>query len=175
MKKLYLIRDAKAEPFSRGLSDFERSLRKKGIKELKSIASYLMLRGITVDVILSSCALRAQQTTLLLSEAISFEGQKHFLEELYYPPYDEILSIIMAQDSSVTSLFVVGHDPYLSELVNNLSVESVAKIPPAGVVALEFDIDEWSELKRNKGSIEFFIFPKQFKYYMPKQIRAKLG
>jgi phosphohistidine phosphatase len=175
MKKIYLIRDAKAEDFSDGVSDFERALRKKGYKELKTIGSYLRLRGISPDIILSSCALRAQQTTTTLSEALSFDKESLFLEELYYPPYDDIISIIMAQDKEYESMFLIAHAPYITELANRLSSETIAKIPAAGVVALDFDIDEWSELELNSGSVDFFIYPKQFQYYMPRQIRAHLG
>ena len=174
MKKIYLIRDAKAENFSEGVSDFERSLRKKGYKELKTIGSYLRLRGISPDFILSSCALRAQQTATTLAESLSFDGEKLFLEELYYPPYDDIISIIMAQESSCESMFVIAHAPYITELANQLSKDTISKIPAAGVVSLEFEIDEWSELEYTKASLEFFIYPKQFKYYMPRQIRTYL-
>ncbi len=175
MKKIYLIRDAKAEDFSEGMSDFERALRKKGYKELKTIGSYLHLRGISPDIILSSCALRAQQTALELSQRVLFEGEKLFLEELYYPPYDDIISIIMAQDKEHDSMFIIAHAPYITELANKLCSENIAKIPPAGVVALEFDIGDWGELELQSGSLDFFIYPKQFKYYMPKQIRAVLA
>ena len=175
MKKIYLIRDAKAEGFSEDVSDFERALRKKGSKELKTIGSYLRLRGISPDIILSSCALRAQQTATTLSEALSFDKECLFLEELYYPPYDDVISIIMAQESECESMFLIAHAPYITELANKLSSETVAKIPSAGVLALDFAIDDWSELVLGSGSIDFFIYPKQFKYYMPKQIRTYLA
>jgi len=41
---------------------------------------------------------------------------------------------------------------------------------------LNFNIDSWNELlQMEKPKIDFFIFPKQFKYYMPKQIRDTLS
>ena len=175
MKKIYLIRDAKAEDFSEGVSDFERPLRKKGYKELKTIGSYLRLRGISPDLVLSSCALRAQQTAISLCESLSFDGEKLFLEELYYPPYDDIISIIMAQEKECSSIFLIAHAPYITDLANRLGSETIAKIPAAAVLSLAFDINEWSELELQSGSYEFFIYPKQFKYYMPRKIRAILG
>jgi len=175
MKEIYLIHHAKAEDFSEGLSDFERSLKKKAFKDIQTIGSYLALQGISPDVILSSCAMRAQETAVMLAEKLSFQGVKHFLEELYYAPYEDALNIIMAQDKSCERLFIIGHNPQLNELVNSLSKEYISKIPSMGVVSLHFDISEWSEIKSVKGNIDFFLYPKQFKYYMPRQIRTKLS
>jgi len=42
-------------------------------------------------------------------------------------------------------------------------------------LALNLDIDSWADITEACGKIEFFIQPKQFKYYMPKQIRTTLA
>jgi len=175
MKKIYFIRHAKAESFLEGVSDFERTLKKRGLKDIATIASYMALQGISPDIILSSCVMRAEQTALALAEKLDFEGKKYFLEELYYAPIQEVLGIIMAQGQSCDSIFVIGHNPQLNELVNTLSSEHINKIPTAGVVALSFAIDSWSEVEDVKGELDFFIYPKQFRYYMPKQIRTTLS
>jgi phosphohistidine phosphatase len=174
MKKIYFIRHAKAENFSEGISDFERGLRKKGIKDIETIGSYLALQEISFDLLLSSYALRAQQTAVSLAERLSFCGEQHFLEELYFSSFEEVLNIITVQDDCYESIAIVGHNPQLNELTNRLSGEFIQKIPAMGVVALEFDIQEWSEIQECKGRVDFFIYPKQFKYYMPKQIRSTL-
>jgi phosphohistidine phosphatase len=174
MKKIYFIRHAKAENFSQGVSDYERSVKKKGFKDIDTIGSYLALQGIYPDVIFSSCALCAQESTLYLAERLSFTGPKYFLEELYYAPCEDIINIIMSEDDSVDVMFIIGHNPQLNELVNSFSQEHISKIPTMGVIALEFDIDSWSELEENRGNLNFFIYPKQFKYYIPNQIRTKL-
>ena len=174
MKTLYLIKHAKSDWSVPGESDMERGITKKGLKHIKTMGSYLFLRGIKPDVILSSCALRAQETSNILAEKIDFSGPKHYLQELYLSPPELIKEIIMAQDDELSSMFIIGHNPQLSELVFMLSGEHIAKMPSLGIVAVEFDIQEWSELEEKQGTIEFFISPKQFKYYMPKQIRTTL-
>jgi phosphohistidine phosphatase len=52
--------------------------------------------------------------------------------------------------------------------------EHISKFPSLGIISIHFDIDSWNDIAKNKGEIDFFIFPKQFKYYMPKQIRSFL-
>jgi len=174
MKTLYFIRHAKTNNFDIAESDFERTLSKKGLRDITTIGSYLKLRGICPDAVLSSCALRAQQTATKLIEIIQYHGVIHYLEQLYMTQTQEIVDIISMQDDTIESMFVVGHHPYLTELVNTLSQEHISKIPSMGVVCITFDKDRWQDVVQSKGEIEFFIFPKQFQYYMPKQIRATL-
>lgn len=174
MKTIYFIRHAKAGWSVPDTSDVERSISKKGKRESRTMGSYLALRGIKPDLILSSCALRAQQTTDLLAETIGFEGKRYYLEELYLTSVEAIREIISIQDDEVERMFIVGHNPYLHELANSLMDEHISKFPSLGIIAIDFDIDSWGEIESAKGKIDFFIFPKQFKYYMPKQIRTYL-
>ena len=174
MKRVYFIRHAKAGWSVPDTSDFERSISKKGKKDINTMGSYLLLRGINPDIILSSCALRAQETSDLLAEKINYDGEKHYLEALYLSSLEAIKEIILAQDDTIESMFIVGHNPQLHELVNSLIDEHISKFPSLGIIAIDFDIDEWREIEDIKGKIDFFIFPKQFKYYMPKQIRSLL-
>ncbi|MEA1891440.1 MAG: histidine phosphatase [Campylobacterota bacterium] len=174
MKTLYLIRDAKSDWTTPDTRDFERSLTKKGKKDVKTIGSYFLLRGISPDLILSSFSLRSQETSDLLAKVIDSDAKKLYMEEFYMKPVENMKEIIMAQDNSVDKLFVIGHNPQISEIINMINDEHVNKVPSMGVVAVDFEIKEWSELENTKGKIDFFIFPKQFKYYMPKQIRASL-
>ena len=174
MKKIYFIRHAKAENFAGGVSDFERTLKERGVKDIETIGSYLALHNVSPDAILSSCATRAEQTALLLAEKLNFDGKIEFLNELYFSSNEQAIEIIMAQNEDCESIFFIGHNPQVNELVNMLSSEYISKVPTAGVVALDFEIDSWSQIEDSKGKIEFFIYPKQFRYYMPKQIRTTL-
>ena len=68
MKTLYLIKHAKSDWSVPGESDMERDITNKGLKHINTMGSYLSLRGIHPDAILSSCALRAQETSNILAE-----------------------------------------------------------------------------------------------------------
>ena len=175
MKTLYLIKHAKSNWDIPGTRDFERPISKKGAKDVNTIGSYLKLKNIVPDIVLSSCSLRAQESADLLAKKIGFKGKKYYLEELYMTPAEDMKEIIMAQDDDINSIFIVAHNPQLSEIINIISDEHFSKIPSMGVVALNFDIKEWEEIETVKGEVDFFIFPKQFKYYMPKQIRSTLA
>ena len=133
-----------------------------------------MLRGIVPDLILSSSALRAQETADGLAAKVGFEGSLLYLSELYYTPPETIMEMVMLQDDELRTIFIVGHNPQITGLANMLTEEHVSKIPTMGVVAMTFDTEHWQALEAQKGVIDFFIFPEQFEYYMPNQIRALL-
>jgi len=174
MKTLYLIRHAKSDWSIPGESDMERGLRKKAHKEIASMGDYLTSRDISPDLMLSSCALRAQETSNILAKKINFLGPKHYLEDLYSSSPELIKEIIMAQDDAYSKIFMVGHNHQLRELIFMLSGEHIKKIPSLGMAAIEFDIQSWEELEKRQGKLDFFITPKKFTYYMPKQAEGLL-
>lgn len=174
MKTLYLIKHGKSSWTLPDTRDIERPLSKSGVKDVETMSSYLKLKKIKACIFLSSCALRAQDTTDILAQKLKFEGKRVYLQELYMTPAENAKDILMAQSDDVDTIFLVGHNPQISELVNMLSDEHVNKIPSMGIVELKFDIDMWDDLENAKGSIESFIIPKQFQYYMPRKMRKVL-
>ncbi len=175
IKRLYLIRHAKSDWSDGELRDFERGLSGKGEKQIETMGSYLALRKIRPDIILSSAALRAQLTADGLGEKVGYRGVYRYMDELYLTPVELILNVLSLQEPEYDSIFLVGHNPALSELANVLQPENFTKFPTLGILAIDLPIDSWSEITEcRNGRIDFFIFPKQFRYYMPKQIRATL-
>ena len=138
------------------------------------MGSYLKLRGILPDLLIASCSLRTQETADGLADKLEYDGTRNYLQELYLTSPETLKETLMMQEDNTNSILVVSHNPQVTELANMLTEEHLSKIPTLGVVAIDFDIDAWSELEDAKGEIDFFIFPKQFKYYMPQQIRAVL-
>ena len=138
------------------------------------MGSYLKLRGILPDLVIASCSLRTQETADKLADKLEFEGPRYYLKELYLTQPETLKETLMMQEKHFDSILVVSHNPQVTELANMLTEEHISKIPTVGVVAINFDIKKWSQLEEAQGEIDFFIYPKQFKYYMPKQIRSTL-
>jgi phosphohistidine phosphatase len=169
-----LIRHAKSSWKDIDASDFERGLTKKGRKHIETIGSYLKLRGVLPDHILSSCAVRTQETADLLAKKLEYDGQTEYLQELYFTDTETLKEILLMQDDTFDTVFVIGHNPQITDMANMLIDEHISKIPTMGVVAINFETDSWNELIHTEGKLDFFIYPKQFQYYVPKQIRAIL-
>ncbi len=175
MKTLYLIRHAKSDWSDGSLSDFERGLKKRGHKDLDTISSYMSIQQLKPDLIISSLALRAQTTADQLAKKIEYEGRIHYMEELYNSRPEILLNVLTLQDDNDETIFLIGHNPELTEFSNYLIKDNFSKLPTLGVLALNLNIDSWSDITENCGEIDFFIQPKQFKYYMPKQIRTTIS
>ena len=126
------------------------------------------------DYIISSAALRAQITTEQLASKLRYRNEIKYMEELYLTKLEMILNVLSLEDDKNNSIFLIGHNPYLFELANLLQDENISKFPTMGVMKINLDINSWKEITQAKGKIDFFIFPKQFKYYIPKNIREKL-
>jgi len=169
-----LIRHAESDWSDGSLSDFERGLKKRGHKDLDTISSYMSLQQLKPDLILSSMALRAQTTADILAEKIEYKGKIHYMQELYNSRPETLMNVLTLQDDSYNNIFLIGHNPEITEFANFLIEENFAKMPTLGVLAINLEIDAWSDIREKCGSVEFFIQPKQFQYYMPKQIRTTL-
>jgi len=134
------------------------------------------LRNIKPDMILSSAALRAQLTADGLAEKLGYTETIQYMDELYLTTPEMHINVLSLQEDAYDSIMLVGHNPALSELANILQHENFGKFPTLGVLSITLDIEFWEEIKEScHGTIDFFIFPKQFKYYMPGQIRSTLG
>lgn len=135
----------------------------------------MSLQQLKPDLMLSSLSLRAQTTADQLGKKIGYDGRIHYMEELYNSRPETIMNILTLQDDSYETIFVVGHNPELTEFANFLVEDNFPKLPTLGVLAINLNINTWSDITEKCGEIDFFIQPKQFKYYMPKQIRTTLA
>jgi len=135
----------------------------------------LAIQRIKPDLILSSSSLRTQNTVNILIENIKFNEKVHYMSELYMVRPEVVMDTLSLQDDRYNDIFLVGHNPSLSEIINHLVEDKFQKLPTMGVVAIKLDIGSWSEIKDTQGILDFFISPKQFKYFVPKQIRTTLN
>jgi phosphohistidine phosphatase len=109
---LYVIRHAIAEDAAPGQDDASRQLTTEGEKQLKKVVRGIRRLDIAFDRILTSPWLRAARTAELLKPLC---GEPPIETELLcQPPRSELLAQIaeLGEDTAV-----VGHEPWLSELV----------------------------------------------------------
>ena len=162
MKKLYLIRHAKSDWSDPGKDDFDRGLNKRGKRSIPLMAKALKEKRIMPDLILSSSAKRAKKTAKGLAKALGYKGEIIFNEALYFTEPEEMIEMIRNVDDRYKSIFLVGHNPEITELSNMLTEVYIDNIPTLGIVSLAFNIEKWNEIGRGKGKMETFIFPKMF-------------
>jgi phosphohistidine phosphatase len=162
MKTLHLLRHAKSSWDSPGLADRERGLNKRGQRDAPRMGEALARRMAAMPVAVSP-ARRAQRTLAGLCAAWpALADLSHRTEEdLYTFAAEDILGWLRLQDDVHAALFVIGHNPALTDLANWLAGEPwLANLPTAGYLELSLDIDRWRDMGQGCGQFEFSLFPR---------------
>jgi phosphohistidine phosphatase len=170
-----MVRHATAQDRGEGLPDFERSLVKKGEKEAKAIARHLAQIYAIPDLMISSFANRAIETAHLFAKAFGYPPRKILLRDTFYgnTAAEALAGEIGKQPDKYHSLMLFGHDPAFSQLAAYLIKGFRETIPKAGVVAADFAIDRWADMKSGSGKLLEFTFPARLKE-IKKQVRTDL-
>jgi len=164
MKELYLMRHAKSDWSGNYVSDFERTLNKRGKKAAPLMGKVLHKMGIVPDLIVSSPATRAKLTAEAVAEALKYPLEKIvFVEAIYEASAKTLLEVVHALPESADRVLLVGHNPGMTDLVNRLGDAALENLPTAGVVGIGFDTDAWQKVQLHAGKVLFFEYPKKYK------------
>jgi len=163
MKILHLMRHAKSAWDQPGLTDRERGLNKRGQRDAPRMGEALSQRMAAMSVTVSP-ARRAQATLEgLCAGWPALAELPHYTEEdLYTFAAPDLLEWISAQDDSHRRLFIIGHNPAFTDLVNILTGDnSLHNLPTAGYVELALAIDHWRDLQQACALMPYSLFPRQ--------------
>lgn len=118
---LYLMRHAIAADADEDTQDNQRSLTEKGRKKLGKIARNLEKLDLSFGLILTSPYLRARQTADVVADSLDIEpGLVQESENLTPLGFgDKLVEEINAREP-VNDLLLVGHEPFLSQLIGML-------------------------------------------------------
>ncbi len=161
-KTLYLLRHAKSAWDDPTASDRERGLNRRGRRNAPQMGRALAQR-IAPQPVHVSPARRAQLTLGGLQDGWpELQGLPHVTDEaLYVFSAGDLVDWLRSRDDE-GPLFLIGHNPAFTELVNWLCGESVLdNLPTAGFVALSLSIDAWADLQAGCGQLGERIFPRE--------------
>ena len=160
MKKLYLIRHAKSDWSNSSLDDFDRPLNNRGKKNAPFIGKILRTKNIHPDLIISSPAYRARETTRKIAKKINYKNEIMYNENIYEASLKTILEIVNFIDDEYDNVFIVGHNPGLNMLAFYL-IDFNNNLPTSGVLEIEFNCKSWREVKKNNAKFVSFEYPKK--------------
>ncbi len=163
MKTLHLMRHAKSAWDNATLADRERGLNKRGRRDAARMGAALAARMAPLPVAVSP-AVRAQLTLEGLCASWEALGAlRHQTDKtLYTFAAADLRAWVRARDDAAQALFIIGHNPALTDLVNDLCPgEGIANLPTAGYLELSLSIDCWRETRQGCGTIVFSLFPRQ--------------
>lgn len=151
-RELLLLRHAKSEWQSGVDNDFLRPLAKRGKKDAPRVGEWLYREGLVPDLILSSPAERARQTTMKVCKSMDFAKKKVVWDKaIYGAGLDTLLEVLARCPAEAASVLLVGHNPGLEELVRYLAGDELDEpgdgklMPTAALARLEMP-DDWTGL-----------------------------
>jgi phosphohistidine phosphatase len=166
MRRLFLIRHAKAEP-NVGRGDYERKLTQRGRDDAKRVAAALAARRVLAELLVHSGAARAKQTAEIFASEWGRDVKLKEEAGLYDASLGTLLAHTRALGDEHKQVGLVGHNPGLGELATALTGSGAepevrrlaAKYPTGAVVVLDFSIKRWEEVERNSAILALYLTP----------------
>jgi phosphohistidine phosphatase len=160
-RKLIVIRHAKSSWGNPLQPDFERELNERGKHDAPLMGKKLKELKIFPDLIMASSAKRTRQTAKKIALAIGYDIDNIKCEEkLYHCIASVFEEFISKLNDKIMTVFIVGHNPGITDFVNSLSPEfSIDNMPTCGVVGAMIDAQKWSDFSIAKRKVFLYEYP----------------
>lgn len=168
MRRLLLLRHAKAERLQPGGRDQDRALTERGRADAKTLGAYLARHHSIPDRAVVSTAARTRETWVRAATAFGQAPPASFEDRLYNASPQVILEVIKETAAEVSTLLVIGHNPGLQELAAMLiatgDVEARERLgeefPTSALATISFAAENWTGVHAHGGRLEHFVTPK---------------
>ena len=145
MKTLLLMRHAKASPSTGSVADFDRPLLEEGRVAAARAGSFLKRENFRVDMAICSAAARARETIESVLQAAGISIEVRADQRLYEGGSLLLLEVLSKVEDDLDTVLLVGHNPVLEQVVQQLTGESVHL--SAGTLShVELNLVKWSEI-----------------------------
>ena len=158
MKTLYLIRHAKSDWNDPSLTDFERPLNKRGLRDAPFMSDKLKELDFNPDFIFCSPAQRTKTTAQLIAKSTSIL----YFDSIYEASLKDLTELINFFPNNHKEICLIGHNPSITALSNYLTDDFIDNMPTCSIVKIELEIDNWDETTQGIGVKKFFTYPKAF-------------
>ena len=130
---LYVLRHGKAED---AYPDEIRELTESGRNDLQAVLTNCSKDVESLDHIISSPLIRAQQTANMAADVLGHKGS--IVESEDITPWGSPQAFLDSMDDQCNAVLIVSHQPYVSILVEYLTGRSIA-MPTAAIAAVKID------------------------------------
>lgn len=150
------MRHGKSDWSEGGVSDFNRPLSERGIRDVLHQGQQLLREGYRPDRILSSPAIRAWHTAHLLAQVCSLPHEAvEGIMDFYRERDDAILEALRALPSEVQAVALVGHNPLWSHLASRWKGETL-ELSTAEIIGFSWR-GEWSAFSGKGVQFAFYL------------------
>lgn len=162
-RKLLIIRHGKSS-WDSIVSDIDRPLTERGVKNSYEMAARLADRNMVPEMIISSPANRALHTAIIMYRTWELNDQNLLVRKsLYLPEIEDIAGTIAEVEDHVASVAIFGHNPGFTQFANRFLEPRVDNVPTAGVVELTMECEAWNDIFNARILETEFDYPKKLK------------
>jgi phosphohistidine phosphatase len=144
MKTLLLLRHAKSSWDDPNVSDHDRPLNARGLRDAPKIGNLVKQHGLMPDLIIASTAARAQVTARQVAMHCDYRGVIDTSGSLYQAAPDEYIQYLRSLPDEYAAVLVVGHNPGLEDLLE-LITGSYQQMPTAALAYVSLEIAGWRD------------------------------
>jgi phosphohistidine phosphatase len=160
VKTLLLLRHAKAEDGGATVPDFERSLNDRGRKEARLIGTFIRKHELKLNLVLSSSAKRARETTELVLAPGVVDVDVRYDQRIYEASPARLREAISEVENACRTVLVVGHNPGMEELLRLLT-DRVEQMATATLAKIDVNTNSWVGVLEGKGTLDWIVKPKE--------------
>ncbi|WP_371229444.1 SixA phosphatase family protein [Roseovarius sp. 2305UL8-3] len=160
MKRLILMRHAKSSWDDPMLGDHERPLNGRGRISADALGDWLRAKLYAPDQALVSDSARTRETFARLN----FICDTSFASALYHASPRTMIEVLKGAKGD--TVLMVGHNPGIAEFAGQIVAQPPDHMrfydyPTCATTVMEFDIDDWSELRAGTGRVLDFVIPRE--------------
>jgi phosphohistidine phosphatase len=159
MKTIVFVRHAKSSWTDFRLTDFDRPLDERGIKDAPFMALKLKSSGVHAELIISSPANRALTTANVFAEQFGCPVITDM--DLYHGFPENYMNAIRSITADIHTVALFGHNPGLTVLTNMIHPEGIDNLPTCGVVIAKVPGDKkWNDVTFEDLQFVTLLYPK---------------
>tara|TARA_B100000886_G_scaffold55086_1_gene33743 strand:- start:180 stop:689 length:510 start_codon:yes stop_codon:yes gene_type:complete len=166
MKSLSFMRHAESDYNYIVDSDFDRPIKKSGLKMTKICAEHFKKKNIRYDLLFCSPALRTKQTSSYFLTAMDLKTIKVVYDYNLYEGSSENFLLRVSNLKKYKDILVVTHEPqilffkdfFLSKTDCWPNIKDL-EIATSSVLSINFDINMWNEINESNAQSYKFLNP----------------
>ncbi|MGI5246404.1 SixA phosphatase family protein [Dactylosporangium sp. CA-139066] len=147
VRTLILLRHAKAANPDDYETDIERPLAPRGHRDAAAAGEWLRASALEPDAVLCSTAVRTRET--LAGLGLGNEVPVVYEHRIYVGPAADTLDLLRQTDATVETLLLIGHNPTISDLSDELAPRALQHggLATSGIAVHRFE-GPWRDLNQ---------------------------
>jgi phosphohistidine phosphatase len=148
------------------IKDYQRQLNESGKKEVLQVAKSLKKLSLKVEYVFSSPLIRAFETAKIVAEEYKLIKQLELWDELKPSGNKAILYDKLKKLSIDSTIIVVGHEPYLSNMISDIISNNNYNENRMNIILKKAGLSKikiTSTVPRLKGELSWLLTPKILK------------